>query len=162
MLYFAYGTTLDRGEIAKACVKKGLPIPRLLNERAASLTGWSLKFNFFSPTQLGGSANMMFTGQAGDRVYGAVYDVTDIEMKIIDWKEGVATRSYERRNVEVVLTDGKRLSGVVAYTVIPAREMNQHVPPTQDYLSLIINNARRLGFPSEWVKKLEGIQTVER
>ena len=82
-------------------------------------------------------------------------------MKIIDWKEGVP-RSYERRSVEVVLADGKRQVGVVTYTVLKAREMDQHVPPTPDYLSLMVRNARRLGFPSEYVKQLETIKTTER
>jgi hypothetical protein len=162
MFFFAYGSNLDRDDLAKACMKKGLPIPRLLNERVAFLTGWALKFNFFSPTRIGGAANVVFTGQESDRVYGALYDVSsDVEMKIIDWKEGVP-RSYERRNVEVVLADGKRQTGVVTYTVLKAREMDQHVPPTQDYLSLMVRNARRLGFPSEYVRRLEGIQTTER
>ena len=47
MYFFAYGSNLDRDDLAKACVKKGLPIPRLLNERVAYLPGWALKFNLF-------------------------------------------------------------------------------------------------------------------
>jgi len=161
MLYFAYGSNLDREDLAKACVKKGIPTPRMLDERRASLPGWALRFDFFSATRMSGTANIVWTGQEGDRVHGAVYEVSDVELKIIDWKEGVP-RSYARQDVEVVLADGKRVPGVVTHVVVKGREMNQHVPPSKDYMMHLVKNARRLGFPAEYVKRLEGFQTTER
>jgi hypothetical protein len=154
MLYFAYGSNLDREDLVKYCLLKKFPLPPLANERTVYLPGWKLVFNFFSATRLGGVANLMPTGQEGDRVYGAVYDVLEPYMKIIDLKEG-APRAYERRKVSVVLPDGRSLADVTTYTVIKAREMNQHVSPTKDYLSLIVRNGKRLGFPPEYLKYLE-------
>jgi hypothetical protein len=161
MYYFAYGLNLDREDLTKACVKKGIPTPRMLDEKAASLPGWVLKFNFFSPTKMGGQANIVFTGQAGDVVCGAVYEVNDVELKIIDWHEGVP-RSYARQTVDVTLSDGKRLSGVVTHVVVKGREMDQHVPPTKDTLAHIVKNAKRLGFPADYVKALEALPTTGR
>jgi len=154
MLYFAYGSNLDREDWVKYCLVKKFPVPPLANERTAYLSGWKLVFNFFSPKRMGGVANITPTGQEGDRVYGAVYEVLEPYMKIIDLKEG-APKAYERRKVTVVLPEGRRLTDVTTYTVIKTREMNQHVPPTKDYLALITKNGKRLGFPPDYVKSLE-------
>jgi gamma-glutamylcyclotransferase (GGCT)/AIG2-like uncharacterized protein YtfP len=161
MFYFTYGLNMDRDDLAKACVKKGIPTPYLTHEKQARLPGWTLRFNFFSATRMSGTANIVFTGQSGDCVHGAVYEVDEVGLKIIDWHEGVP-RAYARQIVDVVLADGNRLPGVVTHVVLKGREMDQHVPPAKDYLAHIVNNARRLGFPVEYVKQLEAIKTTER
>lgn len=161
MLYFAYGSNLDREDLSKACVKKSIPTPRMLDERAAFLSRWALRFDFFSATKMSGLPDIVFTGQEGDCVHGAVYEVSDLEMKIIEWKEGVP-KSYERQTVEATLSDGKRLPGVVTHTVVKSRVMDQHVPPSKDDLAHMVKNARRLGFPVDYVKRLEAIQTTGR
>lgn len=161
MFYFAYGLNLDREDLAKACVKKGIPTPRLMDGRVARLDGWAIRFNFFSPARMGGTANIVDTDKPEDRVYGLVYEVNDVELKIIDWKEGVP-RSYQRQTVEVTLLDGKPLPGVVTHTVVKNREMAQHVPPPKEDLERIARNARRLGFPGDYVKVLEALPTTGR
>ncbi len=159
MRYFAYGSNLDAVDLAKYCVKKSLPIPKRSDEKPAFLSGWKLTFNFFSASRMGGVANLAFTGQPEDRVYGALCEVADPYMKIIDLTEG-APQAYERIKVEATLMEDPVHKNVVTYVVLKTRVMDREVPPTRDYLFLIVKNAKRLGFPREYIKKLESVQTV--
>jgi len=159
MLYFAYGSNLDIEDLARYCAAKKFPMPQLTNERLAYLPGHKLVFNSFSASRMSGVANIQPTGQKNDRVYGALYDVKEPYFKILDLKEG-APAAYERRRVEVALPDGLHINNTVTYAVVPARVMDQHVPPKWGYVMMIVKNGKRLGFPAEYVKQLESVKTT--
>lgn len=156
MQYFAYSLDLDRDDLSRFCAARKFPMPALMNERLAHLPGYRLVFNHFSPARMAGTANVEATGNPEDRVWGALYEVPEPYLKILDLREGTSG-AYERRVVTVVPDEGKPVTDAVTYALAPGREVSTPVPPLPATMALIIKNGRRLGFPPEYLKFLSQV-----
>ena len=156
--YFTYGSNMDKEDLDAWSKDKGLPDVTFRNASPARLTGYRLCFNYFSTGRGGGAANIMKS--SNDSVYGLLVKIGDSELEAIRIKEG-HPRYYYEICVDIEKLDGTVVKDVKTYKVVKDREKPDHQPPTRYYLQLIIKNARKYGFPSEYIAFLESITTKE-
>ena len=156
--YFAYGSNMDKQDLDAWSQDKGLPEITFGDASPARLAGYRLCFNYFSTGRGAGAANIMKSD--GDSVYGLLVKIGDSELEIIRKKEG-HPRYYYEICVDIETLDGTVVKDVKTYKVVKDREKPDHQPPTRYYLQLIIKNARKHGFPSNYLAFLESIRTKD-
>jgi cation transport regulator ChaC len=88
---------------------------------------------------------------AGDSVWGALYDVDEGDMNRLDRKEG-AGWAYRPTPVDVSLIDGST-HRAVTYTVVDKEPID--VPPAADYLGRMIEAAHERELPLSYRNELE-------
>ncbi len=138
-LLFTYGSNMASAEMAAVT-----PGAHFLGP--ARLEGHRLELRRRSVRWGGGAVDIVPT--AGECVWGALYEVDDLEG--LDAKEGTAVGAYRRRTVTVELR-GERLSAQ-AYEV--KEKEHEEVPPTRDYAELVLAGARERDLPPAYVKEL--------
>jgi cation transport regulator ChaC len=163
--YFAYGSNMDEEDFEKRCREKGWRTVNFKNCRAAKLDGYKLTFNYYSASHWkAGAANIMESRRGC--VYGLLFDIEEDELETIRKKEGYSQDCsncyYNEVCVDVgLLSDRKVVKSVKTYKVSKCREETDHQPPTREYMNLIIKNAGKYGFPSEYIKYLESFSTKD-
>ena len=131
MYYFAYGIHLSKKKMLEICPesKPGF-ITTLPNYRLVFL-GWSREWR-------GGTVSIR--PFRGEKVLGAVYDISDRDLKLLDNYEGYP-RNASRLNVTVFDEDSEQ---VPAITHIRAGSVEE-TPPSAEYLSVIQQGYRDWG-----------------
>ena len=123
MYYFAYGSNLNKKQMLERCPdSKPLFIATLPNYKLV-FSGWSRKWR-------GGVATIKLL--RGERVSGAIYEVSDRDLRRLDTYEGYPN-SYNRINVTVFDEDGKRVEAVTYVKVGQLEETK----PSKEYLAII-------------------------
>ena len=144
MYYFAYGSNLNWRQMQRRC-----PSSRFLT--IANLPDYEFGITRHSRLRDCGTANVY--PALGKEVWGAVYDVSDADLVIMDGFED----GY-RREIMSVYTPGNSSPALQVLVYVAAIESN--VPlPTPEYKRLIIEGARHWNFPSSYIALLETIQT---
>ena len=105
------------------------------------LDDFELGFRRRSARWGGGAADIL--PAAGRSVWGVLYELPDDAVEALDAKEG-AGFAYRRR--EVVVEHDRRSVTAVAYDVIDKEPAD--VPPTPEYLALLLGAARERGLPA--------------
>ncbi|MDY6918376.1 MAG: gamma-glutamylcyclotransferase family protein [Chloroflexota bacterium] len=131
MYYFAYASNLNRGQMAARC-------PGSVPKFAAVLPNFKLIFTGWSREWGGGVASIR--RYQGGKVKGAVYEVSDRDLRSLDRHEGYPS-VCNRVNVLVFTDDG---DSVEAVTYV-RREQSQEAPPSKKYLALIAQGYRDWG-----------------
>lgn len=123
MYYFAYGSDLNKKLMLEHCPdsKPGFSA-RLPNYKLVFL-GWSRQWR-------GGLVSIR--PFRGDRVLGAVYEISDRDLKRLDNFEG-SPGNYTRLNVTVFDEDGE---AVMAITYIKSGQ-SEEAQPSPEYLTAI-------------------------
>jgi len=119
-----------------------------------SLDGYELAFTIYSPTRRCGCADVV--PRAGGKVFGLLYELTEDDAVRLDEAEGVGGGHYRRISVEVTSASGGRVRAET-YEVVHKR--SDCPPPSEEYLSLLVNAAERFGFPEEYARKLKDTKT---
>ncbi len=140
--YFAYGSNMSEQVMTDKC-----PRHRFLG--AAKLPGYRLAFTRRSIRTGTGVADVV--EQDGGAVWGALYELNDDDLAVLDRKEGYGW-AYTHLPVLVQLGDGSEHEAV-AYTVI--EKQAREVPPSPTYLEGVIRAARERGLPEEYIGLLE-------
>lgn len=151
MLYFAYGSNMDCGQMRKRC-----PSARFMG--IALLPDHKLAFTRKSETRGCGVADAV--PDADRRVWGVVYEIDDIDVDKLDkcegYRAGRETNSYWRRE-RLILLDGdvQQPLTVSAYFASPQQD-----PPLPDavYKSLIVDGAKFWQLPNDYIRELEHIE----
>src|SRR5436309_7758435 len=86
MWYFAYGSNLSARGVADWGRHFGYKAPPMKNGRAAVLDNYRLAFAIFSEYWGGGIADIVY--DPGKYVAGAVFDLSDHDLSILDQKVG--------------------------------------------------------------------------
>lgn len=151
MLYFAYGSNLDRRQMAERC-----PEARVVG--VAHLPGHRLSFPRRSPVRHCATASIEPAPDA--TVWGALYDLTDTDLARLDAREGyVASREaesrYRRVTVAVVREDGTPAEAA-AYVAVPTENPGL---PSAEYLAHFIAGAADFGLPEEYRRMLAALAT---
>jgi hypothetical protein len=158
--YFAYGSNMDEDDFEKQCNIKQWSKVNFQNTRPAKLPGYKIQFNYFSKGRGGGAANIMESPE--DCVYGLLSEIEDSDLETIRKKEGYSedcTKCYYNEIcVNVQELRGNIVQFVKTYKVSKSRETPTNQSPTKEYLDLIINNAKKHGFPPEYIEYLNQIQ----
>lgn len=154
MIYFAYGSNLDRVQMAQRC-----PNARLIGP--AQLADHRLCFPRRSPVR--GCAVASVEPHAGGVVWGVMWELDEDDLARLDAREGYdpvnpsAANRYNR--VEVVL-DRLRGDSVKAVTYIALPEANPGLP-SADYMKHIIEGATGHSFPDDYVAMLKAVPVTE-
>ncbi len=120
MYYFAYASNLNRKQMRARC-----PGSKPLFK--ATLPNYQLVFSGWSRELKGGKATIRLN--RGEKVLGAVYDVSEQEMKKLDLHEA----GYDRLKVNVFDEDSEPRE-VITYIKAGRTEDTK---PSADYLSII-------------------------
>lgn len=133
IVYFAYGSNLDRQQMARRC-------PSAMPMTGAVLPNHQLAFAGHSAVWGGGVATVR--PKPGAHVNGMLYLLADTDLARLDQFEG-APYTYERRSKIVVDEAGKRRR-VHVYTI--AEDLDEPALPSRKYLDVIERAYERLGF----------------
>ena len=118
--YFAYASNLNKNQMQERC-PESKPLYKV------TLPNYKLIFSDWSRQLRGGKANIVLF--RGEKVHGAVYEVSDQCMNRLDRYE----TPYSRTKIKVFDEDG---DSVEAITYIKSGQP-QEAKPSQEYLSVI-------------------------
>ncbi len=131
MDYFAYGPHLNKGQMLERC-------PDSRPKFVATLANYKLIFVGWSRQWRGGVASIK--PFRGERVRGAIFEVSDTDLKRLDKYQGYPN-DYNRANVTVVDEDGE---AVEAVTYIKTRQ-SEETRPSEQYLAMLKQGYRDWG-----------------
>ncbi|MBL7125540.1 MAG: gamma-glutamylcyclotransferase [Dehalococcoidales bacterium] len=123
MYYFAYASNLNRKQMQERC-------PGSKPMFVATLPNYKLVFAGWSRQWRGGKASIKLF--RGERVSGAVYEVSERDLSRLDRYEG-CPGNYNRLKVTVFDEDGR---SVEAVTYIKSGQLEE-TPPSKEYLAVI-------------------------
>ena len=145
MLYFAYGSNMERAQMKRLC--KG---SRFVS--AARLTDHELVFPRRSDAWGGGVAGLK--PAPGKVVEGILYEVPEEDQKILDLAEDYP-RSSIRKPVTAENFAGEKVKAF-AYFVMGAGDY----PPSRRYMEKLISGAEEHDLSPSYIAQLEAIRTL--
>lgn len=142
MLYFTYGSFMDIN-----ILKKHTPNAKFVTK--ALIPNWELQFNYFNHKYNGGVSGI--EPAINKIVMGAVYEIPPDEMEYLDTLLGIPEGTHFRQPIMVVSDKGIPM---IAHTY---RTTNPRGPfkPTKQYLKYILDGAKALGFPDEYINSIK-------
>jgi gamma-glutamylcyclotransferase len=146
--YFAYASNMAPNVITRLCARhRYLGVAHLADHRLA--------FTRRSMQTQTGVADIVQA--AGEMVWGVLYRIDGNELSAIDRKEGYDW-AYTRVMLPVRLEGGPERAAVT-YTV-RSKEPTE-IPPSRQYLGLVIAAARERGLPGEYIEQIEAISVAD-
>jgi len=143
MLYFGYGSNLDRLNWEEFCRGRGFDPDSIEALGRAWLPDHELVFHYQSRLRLGGALDVR--PRRGSAVAGALFRVHD--WAGLDAKEGVSGRYYRRLGVTALTEDG-HAHEATTYTVCDHR-IGSFVPPGREYRTYVTRGLSRFGHSHE-------------
>ena len=131
MYYFAYASNLNKKQMLER-------LPDSKPMFVATLPNYKLVFAGWSRQWRGGHATIKLS--RGDKVMGAIYEVSEMDLKRLDSYEGYP-RNYTRIKVTVFDADGNSADAV---TYIKAGQLEE-TQPSKEYLAVIQQGYRDWG-----------------
>ena len=153
MLYFAYGSMMDFGEMRQRC-------PSAQFVAIARLPDHSLQFTRYSINRGCGVADAV--PQREKEVWGVVYDIAEIDFGRLDDAEGfrpgrpLASNSYVREQRHVY-RDGDKHQPILVWIYLGNREPNPPLPNAA-YKRLLVDGARQWHLPEAYQTELQRIE----
>jgi gamma-glutamylcyclotransferase (GGCT)/AIG2-like uncharacterized protein YtfP len=123
MYYFAYGSNLDRQQMKERCPNSQPKFSATLHHYKLVFSGWSRQWH-------GGTASIK--PKRGERLHGAIYQVSDRDIVRLDSYEGYPTVN-DRINVIVNTEIG---DAIQAFTYI-RKQQAEETKPSTEYLKII-------------------------
>lgn len=156
MIYFAYGADLNPSRMMQNSPgHKSIGVGRLRDS-------W-IAFPRYSPNER--SATISIVRQPGDSVWGALYDVPDRDLPILDSIFGFDPdgppdlNEHVRREVEVERHGRPHPIVVHTYVAVPD---DRGALPTAEYMMQILDGARYHGLPRAYLGALQAVRTGAR
>jgi len=155
LLYFAYGSNLDWAQIRTRC-----PSTRAVSVAAAR--HYRLAFTRFSTNRQCGAADIL--PSPGDEVWGMVYEIAEPDIATLDECEGFRPgrarqeNAYERIEIDV-WGNGTDAGAQRVWTYVVVQKLDPCPRPSAEYKRLMVDGARRWGFPARYVEQLEAIES---
>jgi hypothetical protein len=143
-LYFAYGSNMSS---ARMTVEDRAPDARVV--AVGNLSGYALRFHKRGRDG-SGKCDAFETGNAADRVWGVVYEITARDERRLDRVEGLGV-GYDKRQVDVVV--GSEAWLCVTY-VARASHIEPSLQPLAWYLDWVIDGALENELPVTYVDSL--------
>jgi hypothetical protein len=138
-LYAAYGSNMDPAQMADRC-------PHSPRRGTGWLEGWRLTFGGEDINWEGARATVV--EDPGERVFVALYDVPDIDERVLDHWDGATLGYYRKIRVRVQTLDGDVLAWLY---VLDAYEGGL---PSARYLGMVADAAEKAGAPADYVQSL--------
>ena len=136
-LYFAYGSNLDPEQMQWRC-------PDAIAIGAARLDDWAWR--------IGGRGYATVSPSPGSQVWGAIWNLSDDDLRTLDRYEGLAGGLYRREPIILIANDQP------IETLIYIENYDDVGLPWGDYLDRIIAGAKWLGLPEAWINELADTQ----
>lgn len=150
MLYFAYGVNLDAAQMRLKC-------PEARHVGKARLDDYRFCFPIWSRIRQSGLISV--EPAVGERVWGVLYELSEVEFGRLDTREGYdpkrspSRNSFVRVTVKVARGQGK-VSDAETYVARPGIEARL---PTADYVAYLVNLAAARGLPPEYQARLNAV-----
>ena len=163
MWYFAYGSNLNSRAVGEWARHFGHKPPALKPGRPAVLDNYRLCFPIFSEYWGGGIADIVY--DPGKYVMGALFDLADAELAILDLKVGrkadadAGKEAGVYKRIEVKVAPLGKGEPVTAATYQGVSVERYHIPPTQHYMDLVIQGAYSFGLSLMWISYLQTFST---
>ena len=161
MWYFAYGSNLNTRSVAEWCRHFGHRAPQLKPGKAAVLANYRLGFSIYSDYWGGGIADIVY--DPGKYVSGALFDLTESDLSVLDLKVG---RKFENgkelgvyRRIEVKVSPLGKGDAVQAITYQGTNADRYHIAPTLYYVEQLIQGAYSYGLSMMWIAYLQSFST---
>ncbi len=157
MLYFAYGSNLNAQAVAEWCRHCGHRVPSIKPGKPAILDNYRLCFPIFSEYWGGGTADIVY--DPGKYVAGALFEVSDNDMRTLDAKVGRKLDGEKEiglyKRIEIKVAPLAKGEAVRAVTYQGVNIEKYHIPPTQHYMDLLIQGAYSVGLSMMWIAYLQ-------
>ena len=162
MWYFAYGSNLNARAVAEWCRHYGFRPPALKAGKPAVLDNYRLCFPIFSEYWGGGIGDIVY--DPGKYVAGALFDLTEAEMKVLDQKVGRKLDAGDKevgvyKRIEVKVAPLGKGDPVQAATYQGISVEKYHIPPTQHYMDVVIQGSYSFGVSMMWISYLQSFST---
>ncbi|HMB96549.1 MAG TPA: gamma-glutamylcyclotransferase family protein [Tepidisphaeraceae bacterium] len=161
MWYFAYGSNLNARAVAEWCRHHGHRPPQMKGGRPAVLDNYRLCFPIYSEYWSGGIGDIVY--DPGKYVAGALYDLNDNEVAMLDNKVGRKLDGDKEigvyKHIEVKVAPLGKGEPVMAMTYQGVNIEKYHIPPTQNYMDLVIQGAYSHGLSMMWIAYLQSFST---
>ena len=162
VLYFAYGSNMEEGEMDGLCekckrdCKRDCDGPAFSFQEVAKLYDYQLAFNRCSILRGCGVADII--ERRGSFVEGVMYNVPEKCVCALRKKEGYPT-AYDEITVTVKSAKGRR---VEALTYAVRRKSGRFIPPNEEYKTRILRGAEFHGLGEQYIREvLEPVPTSE-
>ena len=123
MYYFAYASNLNQKQMSERCPDSQSRFRAVLPNYKLIFAGWSRKWR---------GATASIKPFQGERVVGAVYEISEKCLGILDRHEDYPA-VYNHLNVRVITEDGEAVRAVTYIKRVQAEETQ----PTREYLAVI-------------------------
>ena len=139
---FAYGSNLNLRDLELWCQRLGRP-PALMVKPGvpAYLPDHEVVFDYLSSSRKGGVLDLR--PSVGKIVPGALFEVTEEDLRTLDLKEGVPL-IYHRVEKRVLLADGREVMAR-AYEVAPEYRLPAPVAPSAAYVDIVAKGLAAFG-----------------
>ena len=124
LYYFAYASNLAKKQMVQRCPEAKPKFPAYLPGHKLVFTGWLRQWH-------GGTATVKRV--QGERVAGAVWEITAKDLQVLDRHEGYNEGMSERRNVLVVSEDDLWLEAVTYVK----KDQSPEGKPSAEYVATI-------------------------
>ena len=124
--------------------------------RIAALANYSLKFHKRGAKDGSGKADAFFTGNPGDVVWGVIFEIDPAEKALLDRVEGLG-RGYRATEITVITPGGKEHRSFLY--VAEQSHIDPNLKPYSWYKRSMVECARQLGLPAEYIMQIEAIPT---
>jgi hypothetical protein len=162
MWYFAYGSNLNGRAVSDWCRHYKHRPPALKNGKPGVLDNYRLCFPVYSEYWGGGIADIVY--DPGKYVAGALFDLNEAEMKVLDQKVGRKIDDSGReigvyKRIEVTVAPLGKGMPMTAVTYQGTSIERYDIPPTQHYMDLVIQGAYSYGLSMMWISYLQSFGT---
>lgn len=162
MLYFAYGSNLNHRSVADWARHYGHKPPALRGGKPAILDNYRLAFPVFSEYWGGGTADVV--RDPGKSVSGAVFELSDADCETLDQKvrrrlDGGGNEIGVYKRILIDVRPLGRGPTSKAFTYQGVQQEAFHIPPTENYLDLLVVGAFEHGLSTMWVSYLKSFST---
>jgi len=149
ILYFGYGSNLDNEDWTKWCLDRGKNPNGLKEVGPAWLDEYQLCFDYYSSTRECGAANLQRIASGMAATPGALFEIDEYTLDLLDRKEGVNIPDcYQRISVTVYTSNGQAHEAIT-YIHYPSED--NFYNPSEEYEALIRNGLERLNLSTEWL-----------
>ncbi len=150
---FAYGSNMDFDGLCKRLTEKGFDASVISQPCRATLPDYELIWNYYSKDRWkAGAANIQRAD--GKILPGVAFKATNLSG--INAQEGYP-HVYETLNPkpQIELSDGTKVPAVVYIVQRKERLQTSPVWPTQNYIDMMIEGAKKYDLPKEHIEQLE-------
>ena len=149
MKYFAYGSNMSITRLRER-------VPSAVALGCHTLKEHDLRFHKLSKDG-SGKCDAFPTGDSGDVVFGALFEISPSEKPALDKAEGFG-HGYDQKNVTVLAVDGSSLESL---TYI-ATKTDESLKPYSWYVNHVLVGARETSLPENYIQsKISSVESIQ-